>query len=362
MNASTFPSIRVQGVPPTFDTNFGISGTLVYDDEQYAAAGFLSTNASNPLVAVSGLWNVASSQGGIMFFDNLRNDAGNDGVTTNGGTTAKSRAGATNGLDMFIRLIRSNAFLDDAPSGSVVYTGTWTHQGSIARAMSGTQSFTSTNGDKVTITTPVGTDFTLVLIGLDDAQTGLNGAAFTITVDGNPYPVPFGIQSTCSNALRFTGPQSPLTSGTGQLAIPLVGLSNQAHTVVLTHADTTGKFMLLDGLLTTNPNPRAIMLNKVAQLPQFGYNAYVANGGLGASFAVDLIYNAIVDTVVNRFPKDQSILVFDPNNPTNPAGVWNPATMISDGIHPNDRGSAYYADNIMAILNTLQPRLGLGIF
>ena len=80
--------------------------------------------------------------------------------------------------------------------------------------------------------------------------------------------------------------------------------------------------------------------------------------GVGASTTIDDIYNGIIDTVVARFPSDNSIKVIDPN-----AAGWDPTTMIgnTDGfhIHKNDKGERFYCDMYMAVINALQPREGL---
>lgn len=291
--------------------------------------------------------------GGIFLLDSLRNDAGHDGDSYSSGTTAKSRAGATNGLDAMMRLIRAQSFLL-ATDASYTYTGTWLSNGTLAGMLGHTVRYTTTAGDKVSIAF-TGTDIDLVLTAIDNAALGVSGAAFTIKVDGVTV-APVGYPTTTGDQIRQATNGGPVKYG--PMVIPLRGLSAGAHTIVLTHAGTTGQGLYVNGHLVPSPTPPTIIVSKVNYLGAGGYATYVALGGAGASTAVDDIYNAIIDTVVARFPLDGSVRVIDPN------GLgFDPATMVgnTDGlnVHLNDFGNQFYSNNLVDVVRSLTPRNGL---
>lgn len=354
------PGQRVVGIPPTFDTNRSVNSILADDACGYAFGTETVVNAGSRSTPAAGTWVSGNNVGGIVFLDLLRNSAGFDGTTTNSGTTAKSRQGASNAIDSMIALNQSQSRQEDPASGSVVYSGSWTHQTAQTQRSGANQSFTTAVGASVTITTPVGTDFDLILIGLDDAVIGFAGAAFTVTVDGVSQVARAGFPFTCSNQLRYTqAAGNAIPSSASQMRVPLRGLSSQAHTVVLTHAGSAGQALFFDCLLRKSATPPLVFVMKVPQLTATGYAAYVAAGGTGASYAVDQVYNGLVDTVLSSYSASE-VISFDPNSTSNPFGLWTPSTMLAaDGIHPNDAGCAYCADNIMPILNALPARAGL---
>ena len=407
--------------------NNGVGGTLTPDACTYAYGNYTMNGTRG---VAPGTWKpFVGTRGGLVMLDMARNDAGWDSQTGQGGTTAKSRAGFTNGLDALIRLVRAEAKYADTvmarssttcgttsgsavisdpsctaadsgksvtsrffPSGAFVgtvipgisfrltsstlyqwdlhatatssaetasigtaaYTGQWVAQTAQSHQSDATGHYTWTNGSTVTITTPVGTDFDVILLGTDDGAVGLGGATFAITVDGAPFRPPAGTPTTCSNQQRNTAPVG--NSAYTQMAIPIHGLANTMHTIVLSHADVTGRFLWYQCLLQPNPTPVTIVINKAARLAS--YAVYQANGAANAGWVTDQLYNGLIDTVVARFPSDQSVVVFDPN-----ASGWDPSTMISSidglGVHPNDIGMACFADGIMSILNTLSARQGM---
>lgn len=324
--------------------NGGISGFMAPDVANYMHGTFTATTNHG---TATGTWTPAATTRGVVILDLVRNDAGWDGV----GTT-KTRAGFVNALDSIIRLVRSQSLLQDT-NGAFVYTGTWTAQTGNTGIPGTTAHHTVTPGDKVTITTPVGTDFDLVSLGFDVSA----GAAFTVTVDGVDITATLaaaGYPTTANNQCLSTKFWVPANNWV-PLSIPLRGLSNAAHTVVLTHAGAASSILYACRLLTPSPTPPSVIIIKANQLGSFGYNTTYAGNG---SFATDQIYNGLIDSVVARFPSDGSIVTFDPN-----AYGWNPSTMICSGdaqqLHHNDLGAACYAGGAMAVLNALPMRNGL---
>lgn len=335
--------------------NLAVSGSLAADASSFAYGTFTrgrqGVNAISAVVSTAAGTFVPGVASIIYLIDIVRNDAGWDGLTTSGGTTAKSRAGFQNGLDSLIRRIRAASLVDNAASATVVYTGTWTHSTTSTYASSAKVSFTSTNGDKV-VFTESGTDFDLVLIGLDASGSGSTGTLFEVWVDGVLHS-----SGTTNDTTRKTQSGAGNT-GVGQLCVPIRGLAAGSHTVDVRHVGTGGTFLFVDGLIIVDDTPPTIIVMKTAELPAAGYATYTGGGGVGASEATDAIYDGIIDTVVAPFTADESVVVFDPM-----AEGFDPATMIggTDGlfVHLNDVGNAFYATELLKIIRNLGPRAGL---
>lgn len=334
--------------------NLAVAGSLAADAASFAYGTFTRGRQGTNAIAATTTTGVGTFVPGvasiIYLIDIVRNDAGWDGLTTSGGTTAKSRAGFQNGLDSLIRRLRASSIVGNAASPTVVYTGAWTHTGA-SYASEGSVSFTSANGAKV-VFTQSGTDFDLVLIGLDASGSGSTGTAFEVWVDGVLHT-----SGTTNNTTRKTQSGAGNT-GVGQLCVPIRGLASGSHTIDVRHVGTNGTFLFVDGLIVVNPTPPTIIVCKTAELPAAGYATYTSGGGVGASEATDGIYDSIIDTVVAGFPADGSIQVFDPMT----VG-FDPDTMIgsADGlfVHLNDRGQAFYAGELLKIIGGLPPRAGL---
>lgn len=324
--------------------NSGGSGWLCHDAAAYAH-GTLTANVARGN-NLAGTWTPAPLVGGFVILDVARNDAGWDGIAS-----TKHRAGFVNALDALIRLIRSGSGLQDTNAAFVYDATGWTAQ-SATNFSGGTAHYTTTPGKKVTITTPVGTDFDLMTVGFDSVVTG---AAFTVTVDGVNIMSSLAVAGYPTTTKNQVAQDHVTTSQWTPMAIPLRGLSNQAHTVVLTHAGNSGEYLYANRLLTPTSTPPTIIIPKIARLPSAGYAAYT---GASASWTTDQIYNGLIDQVVARFPSDQTVITWDPN-----ANGWDYTTMIAstDGqsLHPNDLGMACYADGIISILNALPARKGL---
>lgn len=316
--------------------NGGVSSMLAPDVANYMYGTFTATTNHG---TAAGTWNPSPNNRGLVILELPRNDAGWDGLGS-----AKTRAGFTNALDAIIRRVRSQSLLQDT-NAAFVYTGAgWVAQTGVTGIPGTTAHHTATVGDLVTVTTPVGTDFDLITLGFDVSA----GAAFTLTVDGvdkTPALAAAGFPTTTNNQCLSTKFLVPASNWV-PIAIPLRGLSNQAHTVVLTHNGAAAAILYVAQLLTPSLTPPAIIINKTNLLGTLGYNTTFGGNG---SAAVDQIYNGLIDQVVARFPKDGSIQVFDPN-----AAGWDPTSMIASidaqGLHHNDAGSLFYANNISQII------------
>lgn len=346
--------------------NRSVVGWRAMDCCLYSYGSF--TAAAGGGSAVAGTWAPSSGNLGLVFVYVGRNDSGVNGI---GSTPAQHQTAYQNALIALLRNLRSQSILFDT-NAAFVYTGTWTANSGNTFFANGTTHSTTTVGDHVTVTTPVGTDFDLVVASLDNAiQTG---SAFTLTVDGTSYAGGYvnGVAASTLGYPTTTQQQAAqaasfLNQGFCQMAIPLHGLSNAAHTIVLTQAGSAGQALYVQGLLQQSPNPPTIVIPKIAYIGATGYAFY----GSGASTATDDTYNALIDAVVKLMPaagptsassSDGSVISINQNS----AGwvpLYGAAGMLSSldttGVHANDAGTAFQADLFMNVLNSLSRREGL---
>jgi hypothetical protein len=352
-----FDRIKAQ-MQPQFWFNAGNNGMLAADACSFAYGTFTAVRQGSLAYAAagatgSGTFIPSTLVGGVVILDTLRNDSGLDGTTTSGGTTAKSRAGATNAFDAMIRLFRCGTKVENNAGAGVVRTGSWTTSASTS-CSSGSVSYTTTPGDNVvyTVTLTVAARVSLIVLAIDNAANGTSGATFTTKVDSNS-----AVAGTTSDQMRKTA-HTPPNNAFCQMAVDLGTLAVGTHTVTLTHTGTSGQQLFDDCLLVETATPPTILINKIAQLSPSGYTLTATYAAANASWATDQIYNSIIDTVVARFPSDSSIVTWDPN-----ANGWNYSTYIgnTDGlmVHMNDAGNAFYANGDIGVLNTLAARAGL---
>jgi hypothetical protein len=327
--------------------NYGIASTLMHDICSYAYGSFNLLDPNTGAYGV-GTWAPAASNCGIAYLDCLRNDANYDNFES----SAKAQAGAYNGLLALIRLLRSSSFLQDT-NAAFVYDGTWAAGGPGNAYKGGTIHQTGTQNGAVTITTPVGTDFDIVAIGVDSFEGGFNGAQYSVTVDEVPYSTGTtnDVFAGAKNAEALSNNITGQIGITMPLCIGLHGLTNAAHTVVLKKTDAALSYLIVNGLLIQSPNPIQIAIPQLPQLTPAGYAA----PGTNASWNVDQIYRGIVSNIESLFATDNSVKSFDPMK-----HGWSPNTCTCvDGTHPSDPiGTTAYADAFIHEMSKLGPRAG----
>jgi hypothetical protein len=134
------------------------------------------------------------------------------------------------------------------------------------------------------------------------------------------------------------------------------------YSLEIKHTGTAGDILMVDCILyprddTAYPPP-TIIVPKNPEFSAAGYQSYIDLGGTNASRATDLIYNAIIDDVISRFPNDGSVLSWDPMD-----YGFDPNIHIGNkdlaNVHLNDTGTAFYANQIFDFLNALPARDGL---
>lgn len=348
--------------------NWGVASTLAADQCSFmygtwSAQIQYANNWSGQRSLLAGTWSQpadpSAGTNGVVILESVRNDAGLDAVTTNGGTSAKSRAGYTNALDSMIRLMRAKGRVEN---NNVAWTktGAWTNSSGFTGCSGGNISFTSTPGDKASIS--IGGDCDLILLGVDDSAFGAVGATFTVKIDGNVVA-----SGTTSNQTRKTqfvvGTQGSTGGNFGycQYAVPIRGLTPGTYVLEVEHTGAAGQVLNLDCLLQPRDNtaypPPTIIVPKNPEFEAAGYASYVALGGTNAGRATDLIYNDLIDLVIARFPEGE-VITWDPME-----HGWDPSIHVGnkDGasVHYNDEGAAFYADGLFELINSLEPRDGL---
>jgi hypothetical protein len=366
-SSTTYFDRLIQKLRSPVHGNWGIPSTLAADQCSYmygtfTAAVQFAANIASSRTTGPGTWtqnaNASLGTNGVVILECVRNDAGLDAVTANGGTTAKSRAGFRNAVDSMIRKIRFKSLVENN-NVAWTYSAGWANAAGFPGLSGSNRQITTTPGATGTIT--IGGDSDLILVGVDDSGLGLVGSEYEVRVDGDVFA-----EGTTSDQTRKTGFTSGLTAGGnygfGQMAVPLRDLSAGNHTVEIEHTGTAGDALMIDVLLAprdgTDYPPPTIIVPKNPEFTAAGYQSYIDLGGTNASRATDLIYNAIIDDVIAQFGDDSSVVTWDPMehgfDPTIHIGNKDGAN-----VHLNDRGAAFYAEELWQFINALPPRDGL---
>lgn len=332
--------IAAQLGTPVTDNNLGLAGGFAADIAGFAfgtvSYGTRAVAADTNFVTTQvGTWLSQSNRTGLVILDGLTNDAVHDAETASGGTTAKSRAGAQNALDATIRLLRSSSIVHD-DDASIAYAGTWAST-SVNDYAGGKVKTASVNGSTATWSF-TGTGIDVILIAIDDSAFGTPGTTFSLTVDGSVTAT-----GTTSNQMR-----KPVglynNSAYTQMCVPLRGLSNTSHTIVLTHTGVNTTGLGFDGYLIPSATPPWIVVNKIPHFDALFYSGV----GAGSNVLMDT-YSAFIDTIIaGAGLTDGKIIVYDPLK----SGLWDFTTMINTGDygHPRDTGVSFYAHEILRLL------------
>ena len=199
-------------------------------------------------------------------------------------------------------------------SAAFAYSGHWV-DGPTVDVMGGTSRLTQTIGSFVDVAWTGDAAYVLT-------QFGTSATAGTVEVR----------DSTTNTVVQTVNTGTYSTSFPG--VIKLAGYGAGPHSVRITLTSGTG--FTVDALLIPNPNPPKII--HVKEGPVLVYNSgYTADVAAGNAILAGT-YQPAVDVLQADFPN----VLMTPNG--GPVG-WDAATMCSfDGLHPNAKGSAKYAD------------------
>ena len=250
--------------------------------------------------------------------------------------SARSYAGYQNSLRFWLYVMQGSN-KQDTTQGTT-YTGTWANDttSNAGQIQSAINKFTTTQNDfvDIVVNVPDTGKVAVVLWGIDDSNSGMTGAAFTISLGGTTL-----VTGTTSNQY-LRGGNGAGGGGTNWVACPMpvlvTGLTPGSRTLRVTKTDATGSRLWLHGIFAARSTTSVVWQSFVLKQPSVPSQTDTDIGN----------YNALVDSVVAEFAvSDTSIVVANPGTLTSPSlGAWNPATMVNDTIHPNDRGHAFYTD------------------
>lgn len=306
-------------------------------------------NSSGGMSGVTGMvaggtWPGVSARPGLLIHDALGNDIMNQAALNVSSVTVVAITGTTY-INYLKQLYRSALALMSTETRIENHThtaavGTWTHSSS---GTWGQTCFTSTAADyaEYSITPPqTGPLAGKVFVVLDgDIPTGNTYADVSITVDGTGAVVTPTYRST------YVGNNGTTVKGVINAVPVTIPVDGNAHTVRITHAGTTGQFMIIDTILVPSVSPNVIACVGVE------HDLLVHASGLDATDVAiykgnSLQVHAAYKSVVAEFPN----AVYVPSTMT-ANGIWS-----GDGVHPNDRGMQQRCNDVAHALRTTIPR------
>lgn len=322
--AHGFPTRFAKAVNATTTTLNGVSGTTL---GQAVAKMVGDSNQSG------GTWTVGTH--GLVVVKSVINSI----INITSANDAQEKIGFQNHLRTFLRIVRGSSWVPDTDA-SCVYTGTWTTP-AVNKTNGGAAHKTSTNGDKVTITTTA-SEIAVMLLGFP----GNVGSSFTVTVNGSAYSAEItntGLTTTMINDANAWFPISVRVAG-------LTGTS----TVVVTN--TSAADFYFDGYIIKSATPTPVIVCKDATPTTAGLQI---NGADTNRTAANLAtFNGYIDTICGSAEfSDGLVKVADPG----PA--YDNTTMESTTTrpHPNNIGHAVYSYAIQQAANNLSFSTGLNL-
>lgn len=322
-------------------TSYGVSGRRIVDVVGTLINGSSFPGCSGAIAA--GKWPGVSQRSGLVILESAVNDFGHYpsmATATPAAVTTAYRNAMKAAYRTALAYMSSESRVEQS---TCAVTLAWTRNAAVPYASNTSTDFTTTVGATATYTvTPpqsgpfAGTVF-LGMYVLDPAVPGVM-AQQEIRVDGV-------LQTTRTPAaweqyVGHTGANVNIGPDAVAVQLPVDG---SAHTIELKHAGSSGQYMYNDAVLipSADPNPIAVM---------------------GAEHTV-LSWNGIDrgryhDNVRIMTPDLKSVVAEFPN------AFWVTSTMTTsglysgDGIHPNDRGHAQRANDLIAAMNsTVRARL-----
>lgn len=331
---------------PAGANNMAAGGMYAADIAMFAASTITAVTRASPstnrALTQPGTWWLQANRTACIVLTEL---LGNDWLNSGGGQAARRLLGAKNAVIALLRVLRAASYLLHTDA-SVVKVGAWTTASGTAWA-GGSAVYSTTPGDKFTITTTA-TDVDLVLVGLDDDAAAVNpGAAFSVNVDGV-------VKATGTTSRQHLKPNdsNPYFSASQTFSLPygpmIVSLENLGvgtHTIEVTHTGLSGEQLTFNMYMTRSATPPlAIVLNK---LPSISAEGLALLGG-AVTNADAAPFNSMLDDVCALF-NDGTVFTYDPLL----SGLWDPETCCAtdgDGIHHSDRGTAHYTLEIPNLL------------
>lgn len=332
-------------------TSYAINGTrlvnMVDALRSEAAIGTVGTNV-NPLAG--SYWPGTSDRQGIVVLDTLFNDIAHyptmvSPVSPTLITTANTYY--KDGCSGMLRLALAYATAESRiEQDAGTFTGTWISTAAASAPSSGGSLATASQvgaAVEFSVTPPqygplAGTVFVAINKLSPDVGVG-EPATIEVQVDGGtatPYdPSPWE---------QYLGTSGAAVQAIGDAITVTVPVDGEAHSVKLTHAGSAGQRMIVDCVLipSEEPNPTAVMGRERPPNVDYYDADEVANWKANAALLLPALRS-----VVAEFPN--AIYV--------PSTVTANGLVSTDGIHPNDRGQAQQANDLVVALEAIRARL-----
>ena len=320
-------------------TSYGVSGATI----THAAQSLLSSGTLPGLSAplAGSVWPGVSSRPGPVIIDTLTNDIGHYGGGTSipaaitGAAGDRYLAAMKNLNQLTLALASSQARIENAPSATVVYAGTWAATDDVSVPAS---------GGKTAYTTTATASVTYTLTAAQIAQKGplagrvwLAHANFDPTIVGNGI-ISVSIDGGAATNWTPTGCDASVGTNAVPAVIPVtLPTDGAAHTVTFAHAGTTGEYIFNDTLLLASENPAPVLVMAPAPVVVGMWNA--AQVG---------VWNSNQQKVE---PKTKEAVALFPNATYVPSTVTAEG-LIADGVHLDDRGQRQRANDVVEFFNT----------
>jgi hypothetical protein len=311
----------------------GVYGSAVY----WTRGSSLDTNYGQQRAIT---WFGKSNRSGLVVLDCVGDDVLGEYLAPT--TFAKQRAGAVNATDAMIRLFRASSIVEQTDSSVTLRNFAAPHTPATDFTVSsatiysgGSITSTTTPGDTFTITTTQ-PSIDIVLLAIDNAALGTNGAPFSVTVDGVAWTT-----GTTSNQMCKSTSTNFAAAPSVQMCVPCYSMGSGTHTIVITHTGTSGQILCMDGYLIPSSTPPIVLIPTIEHVNE------TAAGFAGINALAD-VYTALVKTIPSRFPPASGVLIYE----VLANGLWDYTTMLNtaDYVHPLEAGSAFYAQGICRTL------------
>jgi hypothetical protein len=286
-----------------------------------------------------------TGQGGALCMVFGINDLGN----LAGGATTQLRSGYREALRSCISRWRASTIWENDNANVVYTTGTWVAEtGKFDQASSGNWRYHATTGGVITLTLPSDYDGSPIAVQFRGSPGATSGG--TVTYGGTA-----GVTGT--TVTNDVMPGATLTGVPIIKRITNLTSANASQTITLTVTANSG-LVHFDCWWVEAKSPPPVIVGDVPKLTSTGYStkysSWNAAPALGSCDADVNALNADIATVVAEFDSMVQIAYLD-------AALNKDATLFSDGLHPNDLGSAKCADAIMDAVSRLTPNMTYGV-
>jgi hypothetical protein len=329
-------------------TSYAISGKRILD-----VLSALVNEAAAPGLATApvagGKWPGTSSRNGLVILESLVNDIGHYPSMVGTALPAALPTANTRYKDCLQVLYRTALALLSSESrveqSTATYSGTWTQNTATGYVSNGTLSFTSAAGAFIeySVTPPQSGPLAgkVFVLGYTVDPAAGTMAQQTISVDGTAQ-----VTRTPSGWEQYTGPGGGNVNVAWDVTAVQVPIDGAAHLVRIAHSGSAGQLLYSDCVIvpSTDPDPIIVPGAEHTLTAPTLWNA--AQRGAYHDNARVLI--PLLQAVVAEFPN----AVYVPSTMTT-SGLYS-----GDGIHPNDRGMAQRANDILrGVSKSLRARL-----